>query len=43
MAHRSVRLYMYADLPEVGWRYCRAVFGTNNKPGVFHGKVVARP
>jgi len=27
MAHRSVQLYLYADLPGIGWRYCRAVFG----------------
>jgi integrase/recombinase XerC len=32
MANRSVQLYLYADLPGIGWRYCRAVFGTNNKP-----------
>jgi integrase len=32
MAHRSVQLYLYADLPGTGWRYCRAVFGVNSKP-----------
>ena len=30
MANRSVQLYLYADLPGIGWRYCRAVFGANN-------------
>jgi hypothetical protein len=36
MANRSVQLYLYADLPGIGWRYCRAVFGPNNnlKPHV---------
>ncbi len=36
MANRSVQLYLYADLPGIGWRYCRAVFGANNnlKPHV---------
>jgi hypothetical protein len=32
MAHRSVQLYLYADLPGIGWRYCRALFGASNKP-----------
>jgi len=32
MARRSVRLYLYGDLPGIGWRYCRAVFGANDKP-----------
>jgi hypothetical protein len=32
MANRSVQLYLYAKLPGVGWRYCPAVFGANNKP-----------
>ena len=27
MANRSVQLYLYADIPGIGWRYCRAVFG----------------
>jgi len=31
MAHRLVQLYLYADLPGIGWRYCRAAFGANNK------------
>jgi hypothetical protein len=30
MAKRSVQLYLYADLPGIEWRYCRAVFGANN-------------
>ena len=36
MANRSVQLYLYADLPGIGWRYCRAVFGAKNnlKPHV---------
>jgi len=36
MANRSVQLYLYADLPGIGWRYCRAVFGARNniKPHV---------
>jgi hypothetical protein len=24
MAHRSVQLYLYANLPGTGWRHCRA-------------------
>jgi integrase len=32
MAHRAVRLYLYARLPGIGWRYCRAVLGANDKP-----------
>jgi integrase len=32
MAHRSVQLYLYADLPGIGWRYCRAAVGANDKP-----------
>jgi len=31
MANRSVQLYVYAYLPGIGWRYCRAVFGVNNR------------
>ena len=36
MANRSVQLYLYAELPGTGWRYCRAVFGARNniKPHV---------
>ena len=36
MANRSVQLYLYADLPGIGWRYCRAAFGAKNniKPHV---------
>ena len=36
MANRSVQLYLYADLPGIGWRYCRAAFGANKnlKPHV---------
>ena len=36
MANRSVQLYLYADVPGIGWRYCRAVFGAKNniKPHV---------
>jgi len=32
MAHRSVQLYLCADPPGTGWRYCRAVFRVNHKP-----------
>jgi len=32
MANRSVQLYLYADLPGIGWRYSRAAFGANDKP-----------
>ena len=36
MANRSVQLYLYADIPGFGWRYCRAVIGAKNnlKPHV---------
>lgn len=32
MANRSVQLYLYTNLPGIGWRYCRAVFGANHRP-----------
>jgi len=34
MANRSVGLYLYANLPGIGWRYCRPVFRakSNLKP-----------
>jgi cytochrome c peroxidase len=32
MAHRSVQLYLYANLPGIGWRYCRAAWTANDKP-----------
>ena len=31
MANRKVQLYKYIKLPDLGWRYCRAVFYPNNR------------
>src|ERR1035437_9273155 len=31
MAHRTVLLYKYIKLPDIGWRYCKAVFHPNNR------------
>ena|ERR1019366_8694206 len=31
MAHRTVLLYKYIKLPDIGWRYCKAVFYPNNR------------
>src|ERR1022692_4376730 len=31
MANRAVQLYKYVKLPDLGWRYCRAVFYPNNR------------
>jgi hypothetical protein len=48
MANRSVQLYLYADLPGIGWRYCRAVFGAKNNLSLYglgasHGLTTASP
>lgn len=31
MASRTVQRYKYIKLPNVGWRYCKAVFYPNNR------------
>jgi hypothetical protein len=31
MANRAVQLYKYIKLPDLGWRYCKAVFYPNNR------------
>ncbi len=31
MANRKVQLYKYIKLPDLGWRYCKAVFYPNNR------------
>ena len=31
MANRAVQLYKYVKLPDLGWRYCKAVFYPNNR------------
>lgn len=31
MANRTVQLYKYIKLPNLGWRYCKAVFYPNNR------------
>jgi hypothetical protein len=31
MASRAVQLYKYIKLPNLGWRYCKAVFYPNNR------------
>lgn len=31
MANRTVQLYKYIKLPDLGWRYCKAVFYPNNR------------
>jgi hypothetical protein len=31
MANRAVQLYKYIKLPDLGWRYCKAVFYPNSR------------
>jgi hypothetical protein len=31
MAYRTVQLYKYINLPNKGWRYCKAVFYPNHR------------
>ena len=31
MASRTVQLFKYIKLPNLGWRYCKAVFYPNNR------------